>query len=60
MSKVIETILSAKNVQASQEEIQALAHQWEAIQQLKQSFQQAELDDRDIAMTHDLRGVYHD
>jgi len=60
MLLAIGTILSAKNISTSEEELKALKVQWEGIQSLKKSFEQAELDDSDIAVTHDLRGVYHE
>lgn len=55
MLKKIESILSSKGVTATEEELVALTHQWEGIQQLKQHFAEANLADADMALTHDLR-----
>lgn len=51
--KKVENILLSKGIAATEEELKALALQWEGIQQLKQHFSEANVADADIALTHD-------
>lgn len=58
MKNTIEKLLLAKGIKASEEELQALMYQWQAIQQLKGDFKSARLKDYDIGVIHQAGGVY--
>lgn len=53
-------MLKEKGIKTSAEELEALAHQWNSIQQLKGDLGNTSLKDYDIGVTHNLGGVYNE
>ncbi|PIC63886.1 hypothetical protein CSV79_09420 [Sporosarcina sp. P13] len=54
MKEIIEKTLKGKNIKVTQSEVAAITAQWESFQKLKSGFDIANLDESDIALTHNL------
>lgn len=60
MESYVREIFQAKKIKVTTEEMAMLTHQWSVIQQLKGNFKNEMSGDYDIALTHDLGGVFHE